>query len=208
MTEPLAPTAWLLDLDGTLYRPALVKLVMAAELASMGATNVKVLRLFRRAHETMREDLRKSPQVEFQPNPFEHQLRLTAERAGTTPDHVRSVVEEWMFSRPCKWLRRTRRSSLIGQLEQFVSGGGRAAVVSDYPAEKKLEALDVRRWLSAVVASGEHPALKRLKPCPDGYLLAAEELGVAPERCLVIGDRKDADGAAARQANMQFRLIR
>ena len=59
-----------------------------------------------------------------------------------------------------------------------------------------------------VVSNGEHPDLKRLKPAPDGMLLAAAELGVLPEHCLVIGDRDDADGAAARAAGMAFRLIR
>ncbi|MCB9916751.1 MAG: HAD hydrolase-like protein, partial [Planctomycetes bacterium] len=42
---------------------------------------------------------------------------------------------------------------------------------------------------------------------PDGYLEAARRLGVAPAECLVVGDRDDADGAAARAAGMAFRRI-
>ena len=58
-----------------------------------------------------------------------------------------------------------------------------------------------------IVASGEENGPRRLKPDPEGYLRAAELLQVAPERCLVIGDRDDADGGAARAANMAFRLV-
>jgi beta-phosphoglucomutase-like phosphatase (HAD superfamily) len=59
-----------------------------------------------------------------------------------------------------------------------------------------------------VIANGEPGGPERLKPHPDGYLLAAALLGVSSEQCLVIGDRDDADGVAARHAKMAFRLIR
>jgi beta-phosphoglucomutase-like phosphatase (HAD superfamily) len=59
-----------------------------------------------------------------------------------------------------------------------------------------------------VVASGEPGGPLRLKPHPNGMLQAAEALAVAPVRCLVIGDRDDADGLAARSAGMAFRLMR
>jgi HAD superfamily hydrolase (TIGR01509 family) len=59
-----------------------------------------------------------------------------------------------------------------------------------------------------VVASGENGGPTRLKPHPDGMLRAARALGVEPSRCLVIGDRDDADGAAARAAGMAFRRVR
>jgi HAD superfamily hydrolase (TIGR01549 family) len=58
-----------------------------------------------------------------------------------------------------------------------------------------------------VIASGEPSGPPRLKPAPDGYLLAAERLGVVPAGCLVIGDRDDTDGEAARRAGMAFRRV-
>ena len=60
----------------------------------------------------------------------------------------------------------------------------------------------------AVVANGDADGPKRLKPAPEGFLLAEERLGVEPADCLVIGDRDDADGEASRRAGMGFRLIR
>jgi HAD superfamily hydrolase (TIGR01509 family) len=80
--------------------------------------------------------------------------------------------------------------------------------VSDYPARRKLGSLGVESLFDVVVASGEPEGPRWLKPHPAGYLLAARALGVEPPRCLVIGDRDDADGRAARSAGMAFRLVR
>jgi HAD superfamily hydrolase (TIGR01549 family) len=79
--------------------------------------------------------------------------------------------------------------------------------VSDYPAQAKLEAMGIAHFFDVVIASGESTEPLRLKPWPDGYLLAAETLRVSPKDCLVIGDRLDADGHAARQAGMAFRRV-
>jgi beta-phosphoglucomutase-like phosphatase (HAD superfamily) len=57
------------------------------------------------------------------------------------------------------------------------------------------------------VASGEPGGARWLKPHPEGYVTAAERLGVAPGRCLVVGDRMDVDGEAAKLAGMAFRLV-
>ena len=80
-------------------------------------------------------------------------------------------------------------------------------VVSDYPARKKLSALGVTDLFDAIVASGEPGGPVALKPDPRGYLLAAEQVGIPAAECLVIGDRDDADGEAARRAGMQFRRV-
>ncbi len=92
-------------------------------------------------------------------------------------------------------------------MRAFKAKGGRTALVSDYPAQRKLDALGCRELFDVIVANGEKNGPRRLKPDPEGYLLAAKLLEVAPAVCLVIGDRDDADGAAARAAGMGFRLV-
>lgn len=79
--------------------------------------------------------------------------------------------------------------------------------MSDYPGSRKLAALGLTDDFDVVVCNGEPGGPTRLKPAPDGYLLAAERLGFAPEECLVVGDRDDADGEAARRGKMDFRKI-
>ena len=96
---------------------------------------------------------------------------------------------------------------MMEEIAKFRALGGKTALVSDYPARQKLRALRAEGHFDVVIANGEAGGPERLKPHPDGYLLAAAQLGVPPEQCLVIGDRDDADGAAARHAKMAFRLI-
>lgn len=206
MTEPAQYKAFLVDLDGTLYRQRPVQLAMALELLLFGLHHVPWLRAFRKEQEKMREEAR-AHGAEFSPSPFRAQLSRTAERLGAEETDLERVVTGWMFERPGKWLKRTHNRALFSELEAFRARGGRTALVSDYPASHKLEALGAQTLFDLVVASGETQGLTRLKPSPDGYLLAAERLGVSPEQCLVIGDRKDADGLAAERAKMAFRLV-
>ena len=195
--------AWLIDLDGTLYAPKPVKWAMAGELLLLGVGAVTVLQQFRRQHEHLRAE-----SAEFEPSPFQEQIRRTAEATKIAAAEVERVVNDWMFRRPCKWLPRFRREALLKEIKAFRDEGGRTALVSDYPAQVKLAALDVATLFDRVIANGEPGGPKRMKPRPDGLLLAAASLEAEPKRCLVIGDRPDADGAAAGAAGMEFRLVR
>lgn len=192
--------AWIVDLDGTLYRPFPVKLAMALELGLLGLGKASLLRRFRHEHEQVRA-------LELEGDPFALQIARTAEAIGRSETEVRACVEDWMIRRPGRFLRAFRRGALIDEIAAFRAGGGRTALVSDYPATQKLAALAAGALFDVVVASGESGGPSRLKPHPDGMLKAARALGVEPARCLVIGDRDDADGAAARAAGMAFRRV-
>jgi HAD superfamily hydrolase (TIGR01549 family) len=205
--KPLTEKAWLLDLDGTLYSAKPLRIAMAAELALLGANALRALRAFRRHHEVLRHELLTDPELEFFPNAFEEQLRRAVDATGLSEELVRQHVEEWMIQRPTKWMRRFTRVELLTRVIEFRSQGGKTALVSDYPARTKLESMGIHEHFDTIVASGEHPRLRRLKPAPDAFLLAAEELGAHPGECLVIGDRDDADGSGARAAGMKFELV-
>lgn len=194
--------AWLVDLDGTLYQPTPLKLVMAANLLVAGPKSLQIIARFRKEHEAIREQGKA-----FTPSPFDEQLDRTAKALSLTRDAVEAVIQKYMFERPLPWLARFKRKDLLQEIASFRNDGGRTAIVSDYPAQRKLIALGVAELFDRVVASGEPGGPNKLKPAPDGYLLAAEVLGVEPSRCLVIGDRNDADGAAAKASGMEFRLI-
>ncbi len=165
--------AWLVDLDGTLYRAALVKLAMGCELLLHGRSVIGPLRHFRREHEILRRGL-----AQEVASPFEIQLERAAARCGLRAEELAGIVGEWMLRRLARWIRFSARRDLLGAENLF----------------------------DIVVANGEPGGPSRLKPWPDGYLVAAERLGVAPEDCLVIGDRRDADGEAALAAGMTFFL--
>ena len=195
-------SAWLFDLDGTLYRPLPLKLAMAAEVLLFGRSALASIRAFREEHEALREE-----NGTYEPSPYQEQLKRASARLGIDGEQLESTVVEWVQKRPCRWLPRFARGGLIHELREFRKAGGKTAVVSDYPGSRKLAALGLTGDFDEVVCNGETEGLRRLKPAPDGYRLAAERLGVAPEACLVLGDREDADGDAARAAGMAFRKI-
>lgn len=199
-------SAWLVDLDGTLYRHKPVQLAMAAELLLFGWGSIKTLRTFRHAHEELRAEA--SSERALALSPFQRQLDLAAKKLGKPSSDVEVVVRRWMFERPLKWVARSKRQALLNALAQFRAGGGKTALVSDYPASGKLQALGATTLFDLVVSNGEPGGPSKLKPDPEGYLSAAKRLGIEPARCLVIGDRDDADGAAARAAGMGLCLIR
>jgi putative hydrolase of the HAD superfamily len=177
-----AVQAWLVDLDGTLYHPGPVKRRMALELLLKAPHLLLPLRQVRRAHERLRAD----------PAP---------------EDRLRAAFFDWMVARPSRLLGPYANRPLLEELRQARGRGLKLALVSDYPARAKLAALDVLALFDVIVANGEPDGPARLKPDPAGYLKAAERLGLAPDRCLVLGDRPDADGLAAERAGMGFRLI-
>jgi putative hydrolase of the HAD superfamily len=195
--------AWLVDLDGTLYAPRPLKLLMAAELLLLGPGSLRAVRAFRAEHERLRELELADPR-----GPFRLQLERAASGLGIAPEALEETVREWMVERPARWLGPLRNRPLIEAIAAHRERGGRAALVSDYPARRKLAALGAAELFEVVVASGEEGGPPRLKPCPDGYLAAARALGVDPAECLVLGDRPDADGEAARRAGMAFHRVR
>lgn len=194
--------AWLVDLDGTLYSPRPLKLAMAVELLLTGLPQLGAIRAFRREHETIREQ-----GLDCAGDPFGLQLERAARATGREATELERVVRAWMVERPCRWLPRLRNRALLAEIEAFRRAGGRTALVSDYPARAKLRALGAAELFEVVVASGEPGGPAQLKPSPAGYLAAAEALGIEPAACLVIGDRQDADGEAARRAGMHFRKV-
>lgn len=194
--------AWLVDLDGTLYRPLPVKFLSGLELVLLGFAHLAPIRTFRHEHERLREEL-----TEAVDSPFQVQLERSAAKVGLAVPELDAIVRAWMVARPAKWIGRFARKSLLAEIRSFRAAGGKTALVSDYPARTKLKALDAEDLFDVVVANGEAGGPTRLKPWPDGYLKAAELLGVSPAECLVIGDRDDADGEAARRAGAAFRQI-
>ncbi|MDR2404388.1 MAG: HAD family hydrolase [Spirochaetaceae bacterium] len=92
-----------------------------------------------------------------------------------------------------------------GTAELFASLAGRSfpfAVYSDYPlATERLSALGMDRAYGKRYGP-EHFGAQ--KPAVRPFLSIAADLGVPPDRTLVVGDRNDTDGAGAAAAGMAY----
>ncbi len=124
------------------------------------------------------------------------------ERLAQLPENAPSVIQEWMIRRPMPYIAKHRDSELIRALEMVKESGIPVIVYSDYPVKDKLVAL-------GFVPSQAYSAddIGCLKPDASGLLSVLRTQGLTPERCLVIGDRADKDGALAQRLSAEFVLM-
>ena len=182
------------DVDGTLYRQRALRLLMLRELLQhcvMTATMkpAQVLSTYRSIREKLGE-----AEVEG----FEALLvARTARQTGCTHATVVSIVSEWMEHRPLRHLASCRYPLLPELFSGLKLRGKIIGVLSDYPARGKVDAIGLVP--DYIVAAGD-PGVGVLKPHPRGQQVLMAAAGVDPAATVVIGDRPERDGAAAKRA--------
>jgi HAD superfamily hydrolase (TIGR01549 family) len=198
---------FLFDVDGTLYDQRPLRLLMALELARFALGHGRValeagraIVAFRRT----REDLR----ARGRPNESLQELQYTeaARRAGVDEARLRDVVEEWIFRRPLRHLRRCRRDGVEELFRLLRQRGLAVGVVSDYPCPPKLQALGLAEHVSVTVCATD-PEVNAFKPHPAGLAHACRTWGMRPEEVLYVGDRPEVDGASAAAAGMPCLIL-
>jgi FMN phosphatase YigB (HAD superfamily) len=205
--NPVDPTrrirAVLFDLDGTLYRQTPLRSLMAVELLTLPLSGWlkapqrwRALRTYRKAQEELRSADGRAPGAA--------QLLAAARRTGLPVDEVERLVDEWMVSRPLKYLGLCRAKGLKPLLVFLDRAGVRTGVLSDYPADLKLKALGLSGRFWPVLCASDVGALK---PSPRGFLQACRTWNLAPAEVLFVGDRPDVDAAGASAAGMPCVII-
>jgi putative hydrolase of the HAD superfamily len=189
------------DVDGTLYAqtPLRMRMVLALSLhtlASGSLETLKVLKHFRR----VREDLGSREAQNFESALFEETSKIT----GTSPERIAEIVHEWIEVRPLAYLKACRYSGLTEVFEGLRSRGIKIGVFSDYPANQKLKALALE---ADFVVSAEDATVRVLKPNPRGLIELMDQAGAPPSRTLMVGDRIDRDGEAAKRAGTQSLIL-
>jgi HAD superfamily hydrolase (TIGR01549 family) len=182
------------DVDGTLYdqrrlRLAMLGLLLADALRTRSLATLRTLRTFRR----VRESLGDAPAEAF----MQEQYARTALRHGMRAEDVERLASEWLERRPLPMLAACRYPHVDALFAALLRSGKQVAVFSDYPASAKLEALGLQ---AGHVVCATDPHIGRLKPDPAGLLAIMRACGASPQRTLMVGDRADRDGAAARRA--------
>ncbi len=112
------------------------------------------------------------------------------------------VIREWMIERPLKHIAKNRDAELIALLSSLQKKNVPVIVYSDYPFAEKLCALGFAP--SQAYCSDD---LGCLKPDASGLMRILRSQGIAPEKCLVIGDRREKDGALAADMNSESIIL-
>jgi HAD superfamily hydrolase (TIGR01549 family) len=198
--------AVVLDVDGTLYAQGPVRRAMLARLARAhwrrpltGREVTRILTAYRRAQESLRASA-------FEGDVTAAQVDLAARESGVDAATVAACVDQWMETAPLDLVAASARDGLADALDAMATSGLKLAVVSDYPAHRKLEALGIADRFDVIV-SAQDERVQTFKPNPRGILVALRDLGVAPSEALYVGDREDVDAPAAAAAETRCVLI-
>lgn len=184
------------DVDGTLYDQRRLRLRMARDLFLHVLLRgeyrlIPVLGAYRRIRERLGEE---------ESNHFEARLlEETARRTGCAQEQVRALVAEWMERRPLPYLAGCRYAGLPQLFRGLRRQGIAIGVFSDYPAREKMAALALEA--DHIVWAGQ-PDVGVLKPHPRGLEVLMKRTGIGPEATVLIGDRVERDGMAARRCGV------
>ena len=189
------------DVDGTLYRQRPLRIRMARDLLlyTLLKRDLNVIAVLAR-YRRIRERLGDEQVIDFE----RALITQTATATANSPDSVRSIVSEWVERRPLGDLAACRYPGLPRLFSGLRRSGKSIGILSDYPAEAKLEALGLTA--DHVVFAGDE-SIGILKPHPRGLESLIAAAGVKPHETVVIGDRVDRDGLVARRVGTQA-LIR
>jgi HAD superfamily hydrolase (TIGR01509 family) len=189
------------DVDGTLYDGRALRRRMIAELLFYCFANprqsglLQTLRIYRRERERLADA--EATGIIAQ------QYARPAELLGISPQTVEARITPWIHQRPLRHLSVRRIPGIRRLFDELRAAGKILAVYSDYPAEEKLVALELR---ADEVVTATDAEVNRLKPHPAGLEVLLRRLDASPSKCLLFGDRDSRDGAAARRLGMPYLL--
>jgi FMN phosphatase YigB (HAD superfamily) len=206
MSEPVR--AVLFDVDGTLYYARPLRYRMLASLASSMALNPTSARRTWRCIQAFRMALEQTRKHDADDGDLAGlHLRRAAELAGTDPEVVRDIADEWLLRRPLRHLARCRRRGARRLLSRLRDRGLGVGFLSDYPVDAKLDALE----LSApddIRLCATDSEINAYKPSPRGFRRACELWGLPPASVLYVGDRPEIDATGAAAAGMRCAIVR
>jgi FMN phosphatase YigB (HAD superfamily) len=191
------------DLDGTLYNQRQLRIHMALQMikellcSSCGRRKIKIIDSFRKVREKLAEN--EAEDV------INLQYAIVASELSISEDEVRAVTDEWLLRRPLPILKKCREPYIDHMFLQLRKAGKIVAILSDYPAHAKLDALDLH---ADIVVASTDLEVNRFKPNPKGLLMVLNLANILAEQCVVIGDRMDRDGECARRVGAHFLLKR
>ncbi len=132
------------------------------------------------------------------------QYQWGAKKSQVNETKVRKIVCEWMENKPLNSLAKFRFPDLLPFMNWLLKNKIEIAYFSDYPTKKKLAALEVPSGLTVCATDAE---VNKLKPDPQGLKIITQKLNLDPGDCLMIGNRDDRDGEAARRIGMPYLIL-
>lgn len=191
--------AFIFDVDGTLYNQGRLRMRMLMSLLSFYSLRphkwheLKTINTFRKERELRSQEEHENLEIA--------QYEWAAEKTGLATSEVRSIINRWIMESPLPHLKKYIYPGIENLFKVLKSENKKVAIYSDYPASKKLEAMNLEADL--IVASTDKE-INAFKPDPKGLIHISQNLNVSLEQCVFLGDRVELDGKCAANAEMDF----
>jgi putative hydrolase of the HAD superfamily len=203
-TQTVRITAVAFDIDGTLYPDAALRL----RLIPFAFANLGFLMAFSAARRELHGLAAAGGSASGAPHDLATfrrlQASLVARRLGGTAEEAAALAERTVYGRLEEHFSMVPLfRGLRAALATLESAGFDLAVLSDFPASRKLEVLGIAPFFK-VMRSTEEFGL--LKPDPGAFTALARELGRPPAEILYVGNSPRYDVAGARSAGMRAAL--
>lgn len=173
------------DLDGTLYDYDRHRVHLLPSLLR----HPRVLLAYKEAVTALRGQ--RSPNLRAELD------RRVGAAVGLPPEIARQALDRTVYG---AWVSSFSpsvvRPGVRALLDALDRAGVPRVVVSDHPAERKLQGMGLGGWAAVVDAE----AVGAFKPLPDALEAAARALTLPPSAIVHIGDREDTDGGMAQAA--------
>ena len=198
--KAVIPKIIILDLDGTLNYHILSRvvnffnLVIGLLLKNLKLRDLKILVNYRKLQEI---SFKKDMQIN-------EVFELLACRFSMSPDYIKSIRDRWMVNNQGLALKISKRGWLIKRIHNLRRNGMLVAVWSDNPVNKKICYLGVNLDYNL---TSEALDINLGKPSPKGLKQIISYFHLTSSDAIMIGDRKDRDGEAARRAEVKFLKI-
>lgn len=177
------------DLDGTLYP----SWQMALSSIHLFVFHPRLLSAFARARKEIR---RERPIEDFR----QTQARLAASHMKVESTKAYDLIDRKMYKtwkNSFRFIRPFR--GCRAAVAELKDRGYKLAVLSDFPVENKLEYLGMNSYWDLVCTS---ETTGYLKPNPEPFIRLAEDLRLAPEEVLYVGNSYHYDIIGARRTGM------
>lgn len=205
--------AVIFDLDGTLYFQKPFRLRMIAYLAGYllahpsAVKDLLIIKKYREVREKWEEistSGMSGAEGKADADLDERQYAYVAGKTGVTPERVRNAVNFFMLEAPLKLLPPYRDEVLAELIKTLRSKKIPVVIYSDYPVENKLDALGITADACYTSADGR---INSMKPDPRGIRVILEELGCDAQEAVMVGDRYEKDGLAAKENGVDYIIV-
>lgn len=196
------------DLDGTLYfqkpfRIHMLKYLIAYIIKHPSSIkDIFIIKEYRKVRE-------KWEQYETQGNQADadldtKQYTVVAQKKRTTVERVKAAVTFFMLEAPLCILPKYRDEELVKIIDELKKNGTKIIVYSDYPVLDKLKALNIDADMCFTSSDSQ---IGSMKPDPRGLQYILETLQYDAADLIMIGDRYEKDGLAAKANHVDYLIL-